>query len=85
MHRLYTILHGRAEPPTEEEIEIAAGKRKLDVKATVEYLKKLEIASENIVQAFQRQAAQAAVCLLVSLASKYFNHSLLGRVGSGEV
>ncbi|SJL02917.1 uncharacterized protein ARMOST_06258 [Armillaria ostoyae] len=60
MHQLYTILHGCAEPPTEEEIEIAAGKWKLDVKTTVEYLKKLEIASENIVQAFQRQAAQAA-------------------------
>ncbi len=85
MHRLYTILHGCAEPPTEEEIEIAAGKQKLDVKATIKYLKKLEIASENIVQAFQQQAMQAAVCLLVSLMSKYFNYSLLGRVGSSKV
>ncbi len=52
MHRLYTILHERKESPTEEEIEIANGTKVLDVKSAMNYLKKLELASENIVQAF---------------------------------
>ncbi|KAK0437750.1 uncharacterized protein EV420DRAFT_1280417 [Desarmillaria tabescens] len=60
MHRLYTILHERKDSPTEEEIEIANGTKVLDVKSAMNYLKKLELASKNIVQAFQRQTVQAA-------------------------
>ncbi|SJL18443.1 uncharacterized protein ARMOST_22032 [Armillaria ostoyae] len=60
MHRLYMILHDRKDPPTEEEIEIANGTRKLDATSAASYLKKLELASENIIQAFQRQTVQAA-------------------------
>ncbi len=71
MHCLYTILHGHTQPPTDEEIEIASGKRKLDMKATTDYLKKLEIASKNIVQAFQRQATQAAVGFMFFLVSMF--------------
>ncbi len=65
MHCLYTILHECKESPTEEEIEIANGTKVLDVKSAMNYLKKLELASENIVQAFQWQTVQAAVCLFV--------------------
>ncbi|KAK0430953.1 hypothetical protein EV421DRAFT_1912374 [Armillaria borealis] len=60
MHCLYMILHDRKDPPTEEEIEITNGMRKLDAMSTASYLKKLKLASENIIQAFQWQTVQVA-------------------------
>ncbi len=64
MHCLYMILHDCKDLPNEEEIEIANGTRKLDAMSAASYLKKLELASENIIQAFQQQTVQAAVSLL---------------------
>ncbi|KAK0197811.1 hypothetical protein F5146DRAFT_1130724 [Armillaria mellea] len=59
MQCLYTILHEHKESLTEEEIVIVRGTKVLNVKSTMNYLKKLELASENIVQAFQQQTVQA--------------------------
>jgi hypothetical protein len=61
MHRLYCILKDREEPPTPDEIAIAAGKKKLDGNTEAEYIKKLESASENIKKAFEDQQARAGV------------------------
>lgn len=61
MYRLYCILKDREEPPTPDEIAIAAGKKKLDGHTEAEYIKKLESASENIKKAFEDQQARAGV------------------------
>ena len=62
MYWLYCILKAWAEPPTAQEITIASGEEALNPASEVEYIKKLEAASENICKAFAAQVAQAAVC-----------------------
>ena len=61
MYRLYEVLKARPEPPTTEELDIASGRKKLDPSAAGEYISKLEKASENIIDALQRQAERATV------------------------
>jgi hypothetical protein len=64
MYQLYSILRRRPEGQiTQEEINIASGKRPLTAKASAEFLGNLEAQSENIKNAFARQQEQAAVCL----------------------
>jgi hypothetical protein len=64
MFRLYEILKVRSDPPTQDELDIASAKKKLDDPAARAYVSQLEKASENIVDALQRQAAQAAASSL---------------------
>ncbi|KAJ6506011.1 hypothetical protein DFH09DRAFT_883395, partial [Mycena vulgaris] len=59
MHRLYEILKGRSEPPTQDELDIAAGKKHLDSAAASAYLGKLETASNSILAAFCKQAGDS--------------------------
>ncbi len=61
MYQLYCILKDWEEPPTPDEIAIAAGKKKLDGNTEAEYIKTLESASENIKKAFEDQQARASV------------------------
>ncbi|KAG2362861.1 hypothetical protein BDR07DRAFT_977819 [Suillus spraguei] len=61
MFRLYLHLKLHAEPPTEEEIAIASGKKILDPTKATEYLLKLERSSSNITDAFNDQNQRAAV------------------------
>jgi hypothetical protein len=63
MFQLYSILKSRPDGQiTEEEIDIASGKRALTAKASAEFLGSLEAQSENIKNAFAKQQEQAAVC-----------------------
>ena len=62
MYRLYELLKTRPEPPTQEELDMASGWTKLNASAFGAYISKLEKASENIVEALQRQAVWTAVC-----------------------
>lgn len=61
MFNLYCLLKGRDAAPTADEIAIASGHKKLDGRSEAEYLKKLEMATENIKRAFDDQKAQAVV------------------------
>jgi hypothetical protein len=61
MYRLFTVLKNRKEPPTEEEILIASGKKVLDPATAVDYLRQLEHAPNTIVDAFNQQIQKAAV------------------------
>lgn len=64
MFRLYLILKSR-DPEghiTQEETDIASGKKPLTTEASVEFLGGLEAKSENIRDAFAKQREQAAVC-----------------------
>lgn len=67
MFRLFTVLKARVDsggmPVTEDEIEIAAGRKVLDPSTASEYLAKLEQASQTIVDAFRKQVETAAVRL----------------------
>jgi hypothetical protein len=61
MYRLFTVLKNRKEPPTEEEILIASGKKVLDPATATDYLRQLENASNTIVDVFNHQIQKAAV------------------------
>ena len=50
------------QPVTQEEIDIASGKKTMDAEKAGDYVKCLEMESENIVQLFEKQAATTAVC-----------------------
>ncbi|KAK0234628.1 hypothetical protein EDD85DRAFT_955455 [Armillaria nabsnona] len=65
MHCFYLILKARLNTNpqaivSEEEIELAAGRKVLNLSQATEYIKKLKVAAENIVHAFEKQAADAA-------------------------
>ena len=64
MHRLYLILKDRKEPPTDDEIAIAAGRKVLDSALADDYLVQLEKTSTNLVNAFKQQSQRAAVSFL---------------------
>jgi len=64
MYRLHLILKGRDEPPTQEEKDIAAGKKTIDPARAAEYLVELEKASTSIVNLFNRQHQHAVVHFL---------------------
>jgi hypothetical protein len=59
MYRLFLVLKDRDEPPTDDEIAIASGKKTLDPTKAAEYLVKLEKASATLVDAFAKQNQQA--------------------------
>src|SRR4051812_16878979 len=63
MYRLYMVLKDHATLPTEEEVEIASGKKTLDPAMAAEYLIQLEKASNSIVAAFKQQAEKTMVIL----------------------
>ena len=65
MYQLYCVLNGRPQPNTTEEITITSGKQPLSEKTQAEYMKKLNLASENIKKAFQEQEAWAAVSVCI--------------------
>ena len=64
MHRLYLILKDRKEPPTDDEIAIAAGRKVLDPALAADYLVQLEKTSTNLVNAFKQQSQRAVVSFL---------------------
>jgi hypothetical protein len=62
MYRLFSVLKDRkGEPITQEEIDIASGKKTLNPGQAKIYFTNLEVASENLRAAFEKQAANAAV------------------------
>jgi hypothetical protein len=61
MYWPFLILKDCDEPPTNDEVAIASGKKTLDPTKAAEYLVKLEKASATIVDAFAKQNQQAAV------------------------
>lgn len=67
MYRLYELLKVRSDPPTQDELDMASGKKKLDGPAARAYVSQLEKASGNIIEALQRQAAQAVASSLASI------------------
>ena len=66
MFRLYCILKDREDLPSNDEIAIASGVKKLDAATEAEYLKKLENTPGNIRKAFEDQQARARVSELSS-------------------
>jgi hypothetical protein len=68
MFRLYLILKGRHPEGhvTQEETDIASGKRPLTSEASAEFIGVLEKQSENIMNAFAKQQERAAVSLYSS-------------------
>jgi hypothetical protein len=72
MHHVFILLRDRRASGveiTDDDIEIASGKRDLDHKQTKAYLKSLDSVSDNIGRAFKKQAEVAAVRLRVYLRS----------------
>ena len=63
MFKLFSVLkdHCGDQQATAEELEIASGKKMLDPAKAKEWFTNLEAASQNIHQAFQKQAEVAAV------------------------
>lgn len=71
MYRLYEHLKVRSGPPTQDELDIASGRKIIDGATVRPHVPQLEKASKNIVDAFQRQAVQAAAS---SLACIFYDH-----------
>ena len=68
MYHLFILLRDRRASgvdTTDEDIEVASGKRVLDPRQTRAYLKNLESASDDIGRAFKKQAEVAAVRLSI--------------------
>lgn len=65
LYRLYELLKARSDPPTQDELDIASGKKTINGTAARAYISQSEKASENIVHALQRQSVQAVVSSLV--------------------
>jgi hypothetical protein len=62
MFQFYSILKSRPEGQiTQEEINVASGKRPLTAEASAKFLGSLEAQSENIKNAFAKQQEQAMV------------------------
>jgi len=69
MYRLFTSIKERPadHPITQQEIELASGAKVLDLGKAKEYFQNLETASENIRAAFEKQATNASVRIMVSM------------------
>jgi hypothetical protein len=69
MFRFYSILKSQRPEGhiTEEEVNVASGRRLLTTEASAEFLGGLEAQSENIKKAFAKQQEQEAVCLHCAL------------------
>ena len=61
MHRLYNILKDSTDPPTDDELAIASGKKVLDAEAANAYLGRVETASANLLSMFAKQSQENAV------------------------
>jgi hypothetical protein len=59
--RLYQVLEKRDGPPTQEEIDIARGKKVMDKEAVKVYMEELDNISQNIRDMMERQAAASEV------------------------
>ncbi|KAF5319077.1 hypothetical protein D9758_018663 [Tetrapyrgos nigripes] len=57
-YQMYEVLNKRSEPPTEEEINIASGKVRLDPDVARSYLEQLESLSHNIKDMFAQQSSK---------------------------
>ena len=64
MHQLYLVLKDCKEPPTDDEIAIASGRKILEPEKATDYLLKLEKASSNLINIFKQQSQWAAVSFL---------------------
>ena len=87
MYRAFTLFKERQTlgvAITQEDIEIASGKRVLDAGQANWYFRNLESASQNLRLAFEKQAKDAAVQLCLSFHWS-FHHSNTGSMGSREV
>jgi hypothetical protein len=73
MYRLFLLLKGRKEPPTDEEKAIAAGEMVLDPTKATEYLVQLDKASTSIVDIFTQQHQHAAVSCKIGFIFKCIN------------
>jgi hypothetical protein len=75
MFRFYSILKSQRPDGhiTEEEIDVASGRRHLTAEASAEFLGGLEAQSENIKNAFAKQQEQAVVRLYCALSSMAFD------------
>jgi hypothetical protein len=64
MFKLFTLLKDRSsdQPVTQEELDIACGKKGLDPAKAKAWFNNLEAASENVRQAFEKQVEASAVC-----------------------
>lgn len=69
MYRLFTSIKERPadHPITQQEIELASSTKVLDLGKAKEYFQNLETASENIRAAFEKQATNALVRIMVSM------------------
>ena|ERR1700722_4786771 len=76
MYRLYLVLKNRAEPPSEDEVLIASGKKALDPAQAADYLTKLEAASKTIIDSFNQQTQKAAVGVRHPCSSSYLPHPI---------
>jgi hypothetical protein len=56
MYRLYLILKDCTNPPTNEELAIASGKKVLDAEVADSYLRQVEVASANLCPMFAKQS-----------------------------
>lgn len=75
MFKLFSVLkdHGGDQQATADELDIASRKKVLDPKKAKEWFTNLEVVSQSIHQAFQKQAEVAAVSNFFKLlqVSKY--------------
>ena len=67
MYQLLNILNNCKTPPTANEIEMAEGWKVLDPKAVNNWLLKLEMASNRLMDMFKHQLDQAVVSIIISL------------------
>ena len=81
MYQLFCILNNRDEPPTEDEIAVAQGRKMMDPKVADEWLQKLEKSSKNLSDMFKRQIDQTAVCSLLFVLGGLCTH--IGITGQG--
>ena len=70
MYRLYIIMKSRTDPPTNEELAIACGKKVLDTEAANSYFGQVKVASSaNLLSMFAKQSQ-------VNVVSKVLYHPL---------
>ena len=62
LYQLYEVLAKRDSPPTQEEIDIATGKKKMDDTLAKKYLNELETISRNVREMFEEQQMRNKVC-----------------------
>jgi hypothetical protein len=61
IYRLYLRMKERTDPPTDEELAIASGKKVLDAKAANSYHGRVEAPSANLLSMFAKKSQENAV------------------------